>query len=432
MLERLERVYLALFREYPALINLAIITAAAQTAFALLNIYALPVYLFDDLHLSGKLVGTTATTFLVFETAFKFPMGRLSDRYGRRPFVTLGPLLIAFNPVFVISLPGRLWTLVYPLRAADGAGGGALWPPLFAMIGDLVRSERRAAAMAFVNIVYAGGSAAGIVLGSLSASLGHSDRAPFYVATCLLLVAAATGWFGLPRLPATREESLDEAMPSLAMIPPFTHEPQQPARDEERALPQDAVARITLWLQSNRVLIQAMLISFLLVMAGMTLATFIVKYVGGLGFSTVELVVLGVTASVPAVALGLPLGHAADKWGKSGAVRLSLAFSALLMWALPWASHSVVTLGLVGALLMTSNIMGIPAWLALVLDLGPTRRRGSIMGMVAAAEGVGAGFGPLLGGYLWDINHSYIFYGSAALLTLCALVAAVTLRGKGR
>ena len=432
MLERLERTYLALFREYPALINIAIITGAGQSAFALLNIYALPVYLFDDLHLSGKLVGTTAATFLVFETMFKFPMGRLSDRYGRRAFVSLGPALIALNPIFVISLPTRLWTLIYPLRAADGVGGGALWPPLLAMIGDLVRSQRRAAAMAFINVVYASAIAVGILLGYLAASVAHDHRAPFYAATVLLLIAGATGRFGLPRLPPTRRESLDEAMPELAMVPPLTHVVEESPGEIAPAARRSAIERITRWLRSNRVLVQAMIISFLLVMAGMTLANFMVKYVSELGFSTAQLAIMAVATGVPTLLLGLPLGNMADRWGKSRAVRLSLAVSAVLMWFMPAASSGPLTLALVGGLLMASNIMGIPAWLALVSDLAPTQHRGSVIGVVAAAEGIGGGFGPILGGFLWDINHTYIFYAAAALLTLCALVAAVALRGPER
>ena len=430
MFERLERTYLALFREYPALINLAVITFAAQCAFALLNVYALPIYLFDGLHLSGKLVGTTATTFLVFETLFKFPMGRLSDRHGRRWFVTLGPLLISLNPIFVISLPSRIWTLIYPLRAADGAGGGALWPPLFAMIGDVVRSERRAAAMAFINVVYAGAIALGILLGWLAAEVGHSLHAPFFVATGLLLLAGATGWFGLPKLPAPRHESLDLAMPELAMIPPLRDEPA-PGAGETGPAHGGVLDRVAAWLRSYHVLLQCMVISFLMVMAGMTLANFMVKYVSELKFTPAEIAIMVVATGVPAAALGLPLGHASDRWGKSRAVRLSLAISAALMWVVPLASSHAVTLAVVGGLLMASNIMGIPAWLALVSDLAPTSHRGRIMGAVAAAEGVGAGFGPLLGGFLWDINHSYMFYGAAALLTMCAAFAAVVLRGHG-
>jgi len=426
--ERLNRAYFDLFREYPALIDIAIITGTAQTAFALLNIYALPKYLIGHLHWSGKLAGTVFATFLIFETIFKYPMGRLSDRRGRRWFVTLGPLLISLNPILLVHLPQRLWMLMYPLRAADGAGGGALWPPLFAMIGDLVRSERRAVAMAFINLVYAGAIALGLVLGVLAFNVTRNQHAPFYVATVALLVAGVTGWLRLPRVPP-REESLGEAMPLIAMAPRFSQTVHVPACEPGSFLSRYTFERAVCWVRSHSVLLQAMLISFLLVMAGMTVSGFLVPFANGLHFTLAHLIMMGVAMSVPAVALGLPLGHVSDRWGRSRAVRLAVVVTAAFMWLVPAASASPVTLAIVGAVLLGVNIMGIPAWLALVSDLAPTAHRGSVMGLVAAAEGVGAGLGPLLGGYLWDIQHAYIFYGAAVLLTLCACVALIALRG---
>jgi MFS family permease len=405
VLKRLERTYFALFREYPALINLAVITGAGQMAFALINIYALPVYLNKDLHLSGLALGATATTFLAFETVFKFPMGRLSDHYGRKPFVVLGPLLICLNPALVVNLPARLWLLVFPLRAADGAGGGALWPPLFAMIGDLVRSRSRAAAMAVASVVYGSGSALGVLVGAVVTHLTGSNRAPFYVATCLFAFAAATGYFGLPRLAHSPEEPPD---PAASSPPTCAAEPST-----RTAYP----------------LILALLISGFMVMAGMTLASFIILYLRELGLSRLDLIVLVIVLGGPAALLALPLGHAADRQGKPLAVRIFLIVSALMMWLMPLC-RTVVPLALVGGVLVVSIILGIPAWLALVSDLAPTSRRGGLMGIVTTAEGIGAVLGPLLGGWLWDIRHHYIFYGAAALLTLAALVAAITLRGK--
>jgi MFS family permease len=46
---------------------------------------------------------------------------------------------------------------------------------------------------------------------------------------------------------------------------------------------------------------------------------------------------------------------------------------------------------------------------------------------VATGEGVGAVVGPLLGGWLWDLHHAWIFYGSAAMLSASALLAFTVL-----
>lgn len=398
----LDRTYLSLLREYPPLVRLAAVTGAGQMAFALMNIYALPVYLIRDLQVSGLAVGGISATFLLCEMALKFPLGRLSDRLGRKPFIVLGPLLICLNPAIIVRLPVRWWALVFPLRAADGAGAAALWPPLFAMVGDLVKDRSRAAAMSVMNTVYVGAIGAAAAVGSFAAYFSGTNRSPFYLASALLFISAATGYVGLPK---TRSEADDpvESGPTPATLP---------TRPTPYPLP------------------LVLLISVLMTLGVLMLANFLIVYVQlDLHLSSLATGVLLAAMAVPVLVMGLPLGHAADRWGRSRAVRVSLAVSAAAMWMIP-SCRTVVTFALVGLILILGHILGTPAWLALVSELAPKSRRGGVMGIVATAEGAGAGLAPLLGGWLWDIHHSYIFYGSAALLTLGALVAAYTLRGE--
>jgi DHA1 family multidrug resistance protein-like MFS transporter len=401
----LDRAYLALFREYPPLLRLAAVTGAGQTAFALLSVYALPVYLIEDLHISGLAVGGVTTVFLLSEMVLKFPLGRLSDRVGRKPFIVFGPLLIALNPIVMARLPVRLWTLIFPLRAVDGAGAAALWPPLFAMVGDLVRDRSRAAAMSVVNTVYLGAIGAAAAIGGLSADLSGSNRVPFYIVSGLLLVSALMAHLGLPGRSALLTED------SQAADPPEETEAEEAAEIHHHPL--------------STVLV----VTVLMTLSVWTLANFLIVYIKvELGLSGTETGLLLAVMAVPVMLLGLPLGHAANQWGRSRAVRASLVVSAAAMWAVPFC-HGVISFWLVAVVCVLSYMFGTPAWLALVSSLAPRSRRGGVMGIVATAEGAGAGLAPLLGGYLWDIHHSYIFFGAAALLTIGAVVAAVVLRG---
>jgi MFS family permease len=410
VLKQLDRAYFALFRECPLLLRLAVVTGAGQLAFALLNIYALPVYLVQDLHLSGKALGAATSTFLLCEMLLKFPMGRLSDRFGRKPFIVLGPLLICLNPILIVRLPVRLWALVFPVRAVDGVGAAALWPPLFAMAGDVARSRSRAAAMSVLNTVYVGAIAGAAIVGSFAAHLAGSDRFPFYLASGLLFLSALTGYWGLPRVPVCPPE------------PGQDETPVAPPTAADMAEPSDTPYPIAVVLT----------ISLLMTLGVLTLAQFLILYVGQeLDLSRLSVGVLLAALGVPVLLLGLPLGHAADRWGKSRTVRVSLAASAVAMWAIPFC-HTVATFSAVGVFLVLSQVAAMPAWLALVSELAPANRRGGVMGLVATAEGAGATLGPLLGGALWDLGPRNIFFGSAVLLTLAAIVAALTLRAKGR
>jgi len=413
-----DRTYLALFRQYPPLLRLAVITGAGQIAFALLNVYALPVYILGDLHFTGEALGAVSATFLLTETALKFPFGRFSDRLGRKPFIVLGPLLICLNPTVFAQLPARLWTLIFPLRALDGAGAAALWPPLFAMVGDLVRERSRAAAMSVINTIYAGAMGAAIALGALSVYITHTNRSPFYLVTGLLVIGSATAHFGIPKSAGSDHD------PSGAPIASDLADPD-PSR-------------------TNYSLPLVLLLSILMTLGVLMLSNFLVVYVTKelvqplvdsgrlaagtkLGLTSLYTGLLIGVLGIPVLLLGMPLGHAADRWGKSRAVRLSLTISAAVMWLIP-SCRSIPAFAVVAVILALSHILGTPAWLALVSGLAPRTRRGSVMGIVATAEGIGAVIAPLIGGWLWDIKPAYIFYGSAALLSVAAVVAMHALR----
>ena len=410
MLQTLDRTYFALFRSYPILLRLAVVTGAGQIAFALLNVYALPLYLVEGLKVSGFALGAVSTTFLLVEMFLKFPLGKLSDRYGRKPFIALGPLIVCLNPTIIASLPLRLWALIFPLRALDGVGAAALWPPLFAMVGDKVDRESRAAAMSVMNTVYVGAIGVAILLGSFMEHLTGSFKFPFYIASLLLLISGATGYFALPNVPPSKEEPRRKRdNPSAA-----AHEPALQARQQNS--------------YSIYFLLLILSISLLMSMGVLSLANFLVLYLREtIKLTALQVGLLLIAMALPVVVLGLPLGHAADRWGKALAVRISLVVSAAMMWLIPHC-HVVPLFALIGVVLVTSHILGTPAWLALVSEMAPASRRGSLMGMVATAEGAGAALGPLLGGWLWDIGRPLIFYGSAALLSLAAIIALAILR----
>ena len=404
MLSRLRQTYLAIFHEHPFLVPFAVVTGAGQIAFALVNIYALPVYLVQDLHVSGLALGAASATFLLTETLLKYPFGRLSDRLGRKAFVVLGPLAVCLNPALFMAVPARLWHLIFPLRVADGVGAAALWPPLFAAVGDLVKDRSRAAAMSVMNTVYVAAVGGAAVIGSLSAHFTGSHRFAFFLASGFLLLSAGTAYVGFPRAP--------DPSPEAAA-----------ALDANGQIVADPVGKGV----NGRLLVMVLLISVVMSAGVLILSNFLVLYLKmDLGLTDLRIAYLLAVLAVAVLGLGLPLGHAADRWGTSKAVRLSLAVSALTMWLIP-SCRSLTSLAPVAVVLVLSHILGTPAWLAVVSQLAPAARRGGVMGLVATGEGVGAVLGPLLGGWLWDMHPAWIFYGSASLLSLAAALAFTVL-----
>ncbi len=139
-------------------------------------------------------IGQSASTFgLAFSAmmasrlVFQIPLGRLSDRIGRKPPITAGLLLMA--PVTVgLSFAGSTLTLV-GLQILQGLGAAAIAAPAFALAGDLSASGQEGRKASIVTM----GFGLGIAVGPLIAGfLGAVDfHLPFYIGGALLGTAAA-------------------------------------------------------------------------------------------------------------------------------------------------------------------------------------------------------------------------------------------------
>jgi DHA1 family multidrug resistance protein-like MFS transporter len=411
MLRFLHRTYIAVFRSYPVLARMAAVAMLAEILFASVNNYALSFYVLDDLKQSGRTLGVLASTFLVVEMVLKLPFGHLSDRYGRRLFASAGltlciltPAVICFVPLDVfITAPALVFIVLMPLRAIDGTGAAALWPPLFAAVPDNVPQDRRGLAMSVMNTSYLAGLALGPSIAGLAMRFAASAGAPAEWVTKAPFALAAAAAISAAAVARTLPESRGRPARTAAR------------RASEHMPPLGLIAVI-------------LLISFGEMFAVGTLAPYMAPYmreVSGIARSDVGFLLL--ILFIPAGILGIPVGHMVDRWPRHRVVQASMATAALGLWVVPLCG-SVVTLLLAGMVVMLGFLFGLPAWLALVADLAPEGKRGRMMGLLSTAQGAGALLGPLLGGYLWDIDIHRPWYAAAAVLTLAAAAALCCLR----
>ncbi len=120
-------------------------------------------------------------------------LGRLSDRYGRRP-VLLGAMSILGVDWLAHAIANDAITILVA-HAAAGALGGTV-TVVNTYIADITEPSDRARAYGYVGAAFSIGFVAGPVLGGL---LGGIDiRLPFYAAAVLSLVNALYGFLVLP------------------------------------------------------------------------------------------------------------------------------------------------------------------------------------------------------------------------------------------
>ena len=129
-------------------------------------------------------------------------LGKLSDRYGRRPVLLVSILGSALG-YFLFGIGGALWVL-FLSRLIDGFTAGNA-STASAYIADVTPPRDRARNFGFIGMAYGLGFILGPALGGLLSQI--SLNAPAYAAGVLSLLSAVVGYFILPEsLPLERRE----------------------------------------------------------------------------------------------------------------------------------------------------------------------------------------------------------------------------------
>jgi MFS family permease len=130
--------------------------------------------------------GVAFSALMVARIIVQFPLGRLSDRKGRKLLIVTGLALLAVATLFMGWVAGP-WQFI-ALRMVQGIASGGIAAPVFALVGDLSRAGSEGRQMSIVTT----GFALGISMGTLFAGiLGvYSLALPFLVIGIMGLIAA--------------------------------------------------------------------------------------------------------------------------------------------------------------------------------------------------------------------------------------------------
>ena len=372
----------------------------AELAYAVMNQSAIPPYL-EQIGFKAQ-AGIVIGTFLLIEALFKSPMGSLGDRIGRRPLIVGGALISCVTAILMTFAHTMPFLIV--LRIFDGVAAAAIWPTLIAAVGGSVGPDKRTMAMNAVTVTYIIGVALGPLFGGLANDLSGSKLSSFYLVSFLFVVTALVAYFLTPHRSKEEDEQHVEGETGFKL--------------------KDILMGIKA--------VPDMMIMAFIAFFGIGLLIPVIKYfamdelkLSETGYGWLILPIAGAVAIASFAA-----GHIGDKWGKSKSVRLGIMIAALGMWIVlfckePWQ------LAACGMLLGIGFVFAMPSWLALVSDMAAPRVRGTVVGALGTAQGIGAWIGTNLGSHLYENvvisaklgPHYTPFFFTAGALTVCFILS---------
>lgn len=336
----------------------------------------------------AKTLGATAISIGVFFASFPLAqmcfmptIGRLSDRYGRKWFISVGLLLCSLLSLWFVYAPNMLYLIIG--RFVQGGTMALILPIATAYVGDLAPPDKRGTYMGIFNLFLTSSFGMGPLLGGKVSDL-YGIEAGFYLMGALNVVALLAVLLFLP-----------EAQPAH-------HTRAQPVSYREM-LRKPKVQGLAFYRMVNSIQM-GLWFSFLPLLADEVLA---------LSKSQIG-VILAAHMLVSAV-VQVPAGRLADRMSRRhlaavGGYLGSLAFVAVYVAGGFW--HLL----LIGCMTGAMGAVAMPALTALAADEGQRSGMGAVMGVLNMAMSAGMMLGPVLAGALAEVVELRSLFVFAAMV----------------
>jgi multidrug resistance protein len=342
----------------------------------------------EDLHISPGVIGLVVASFSLAQLLCAPIMGRLSDRYGRKPVLIVSLCGTAVGSV-ITGLAGSVWLLLVG-RLADGASGASV-SVAQAAVADVAPPAERARLFGLLGAAFGVGFVLGPAIATFAALGG--PHIPFFIAAAIAGVNAVVA---LRRLPETH--------PKEARA---TSDRQPPAFDT-RGLPNLALRLVG--------------VSFVAMIAFSGFeATFalLVRDRLGLTLSSTGAVFTAIGIALVVVQSGL-VHPVSVRLGEVGTVRFGLSANACGLVLLA-ANHGWVSVVPALVLLVVGQGLLTPTLSSAVAGRVPGERRGQALGLQQAASGLARVLGPAAAGFLFGRAGVGVPYVVGAVLVAVAI-----------
>ncbi len=325
-------------------------------------------------------------------------IGRLSDKYGRRPLLLISIIGTMVSFLMMAFAPSAIF--VFLARALDGLTAGNI-PVAFAVISDTAEPEDRARAFGLIGAAFSFGFIFGPAISAVT--VGYSEALPFLIAAGITAVAALmTALF----LPETNKHMGEVKQAKLFDIPKLWHTLFDPNVGA------------------------TFIISLVFFLAFSCAIIF--------GFQPFTINVLKLTTSQNALlftmfgiigllAQTLFVGRFTKLFGMKKAFTISLFFITFAFVAM-FFSHTIGLFLIAAAILSIANSVAQTLITTILSQETDAKSQGTMMGLNASYQSIGMIVGPIIGGLIATIAIPFTFLAGAALMTVCIILSHNILR----
>jgi MFS transporter, DHA1 family, multidrug resistance protein len=339
----------------------------------------LPIYA-NTMGASSLEVGMIQAAFSITGIGTLLFVGRLSDRFGRKPFLSGGLSILAVSSIGLMLARDPLHLILW--RFIQGLGASAHLPIAQAYLGDIAPKGSEGKWMGYFNAVLFAGMGAGPLAGGIITDMYGFKTAFLFMAVMNVLGLIATLIFlkEMPRKTAVRENA--------SYIAPL----------KSRVMQGIFLYRMTTGLGT------ATLMAFVPLFADLRI-----------GMSA-SLIGIMLAARMPVSIIQSYTGRLADKWDRRSMVVWGGIISVTATALIPLTGGFWILL-VVYIVMMLGQAFGIPAATAYVVHEGRTYGMGVSMTMFMLAMQIGNGIGPVfLGGLADRFGLDAAFYSSAFVM----------------
>lgn len=346
----------------------------------------LPLYA-ENFHATPMTIGWLTGVYSGMQIIFTPILGKLSDRFGRRPVLLVS---IAGTAVgFALMGMAQSLTLLFVARILAGITGGNISIPQ-AYIADVTAPEKRSRAMGLIGAAFGLGFTFGPLIGGLMSRISYG--APFFFAAGLAVANAVLVYLILP-------ESLSR---------------------EHRANPHEEASIAEVFRHGRGAMFAIVVATYFFLIAGFAIMTtlFALFTERRFGYDAhANGYLFGFIGIVAVIVQGGLIGRLIKIFGEVALTRTGMVLTALSLALLP-LSNNLTLLLLVCAGLAAGSGIASPPLSGLASQMIERSWQGRALGVMQSAGSTARLLGPLIGGWLlmFDLRKPIAEYGRTPFL----------------